>query len=188
MRRTTRLAATASALALVLAGCGSDIGTNSGDPLTQEEAGEIFAQLQNAVAGALGSASAPATVSPPEVLAVPIPTNSASCPAGGSVSVSGNADETANGITFSLTEEISNCGIVYNTITFTVDGDPNIKISGDISIGGDMEISGTYDMKGGFLYSADDGRAGSCAVDASVNFTTFNVDGSLCGHGLTVNN
>ncbi|MDH3290663.1 MAG: hypothetical protein OEO20_00485 [Gemmatimonadota bacterium] len=185
MRRITRLTGTVGALALVLAGCGSDVGTNSGDPLTQAEAAEIFAQLQTAVADALGSPSAPATVSPPEVMAVPIPTSSATCPAGGSVSVSGSADETATGISFSLTETVSNCGIVYNTITFTVDGDPHIKISGDITIGGDMQVSGTYDMQGGFLYSADDGRAGSCAVDASVNFTTFNIGGSLCGHSLT---
>jgi hypothetical protein len=185
MRQITRLAGTFGALALVLAGCGSDIGTNSGDLLTQEESAEIFAQLQTAVANALGSPSAPATVSPPEVLAVPIPTSSGSCPAGGTVTVSGSADETATGIKFSLTEEVSNCGIVYNTITFTVDGDPNIKISGDITIGGDMEVSGTYDMKGGFLYSADDGRAGSCAVDASIDFTTFDIGGSICGHSLT---
>ncbi len=44
------------------------------------------------------------------------------------------------------------------------------------------------DMKGGFQYTADDGRAGRCAIDVSATLsgTSISVSGSFCGQDVTL--
>jgi hypothetical protein len=194
MRKAAKLFALGAGLALFVTACGDDgpTGTNSGDPLTAQEALDVYAQLNTAIATALGGA-VPGPAASPGAAMDPIPTVSADCPYGGSVTVSGdvNADnfgENGGSIDFSLTEEINGCGVLSGGTTFTVDGDPYIAMSGDINVtidGMSYDISGTYDLDGGFSYTADDGRSGSCAMDVSVNYGTLSVSGSVCGQSVS---
>jgi len=194
MRKAARFFALAAGLALFVTACGSDgpTGTNSGDPLTTQEALDVYAQLNLAVSQALGGAVPGPAASPGEAMD-PIPNVSADCPYGGSVSVSGDVDagnfgQNGGSISFTFTENISGCKVMSGGYTFTVNGDPNIAINGDIDVSIDgqaYDISGTYDLDGGFSYTSDDGRSGSCAMDVSVNYGTFSVSGSICGQSLS---
>ena len=192
MRKAARLFTLAASMALLATACGSDAptGTNSGDLLTAQEALDVFGQLNAVVGQALGGV-ATGPVASPGASQDPIPTVSAECPYGGSVSISGDVDvsnlnqQTGTGsISFDLTESISSCGIMSGGYEFTVSGDPSIVIEGDIDIG-TTSISGTYKMMGGFSYTSDDGRAGSCAMDVSANFTEMSVSGSVCGQSIS---
>jgi len=189
MQPTPRRLALTATLTLAIAACGGDsVGVTSGDPLTQQEALAIFTELNDAVSDALGGVAAPAASSGATMDA--IPTVTGDCSAGGSVTVSGDADADINqstmtgSVSFSLTESINGCALVYNSIRFTVNGDPNIKINGDLDIGENFNITGTYEMKGGFEYDADDSRSGTCGVDVNVNFTNLTASGSFCGQSL----
>ena len=194
MRKAVRFLALTAGLVVFATACGDDTptGTNSGDPLTTQEALDVYVQLNAAIGQALGGVTAPAAT--PGASQDPIPTVSANCPYGGSVSVSGDYDigdfntNTGEGtISFSLTESISSCGVMSGDIEFTVNGDPNITVGGDITIAQvnqTFDISGTYTMNGGFRYTSDDGRSGSCAMNVSVNYETFSVSGSICGNSL----
>ena len=193
MRKVARLFALTAGVAVFATACGSDngTGTNSGDALTTQEALDVYAQLNAAIGTALGGA-VPGPAASPGASMDPIPTVSADCPYGGSVSVSGDVDasnfgENGGNISFTFTENINGCGVMSGGNTFTVDGDPNISISGDIDVsisGMSYNLSGTYDLSGGFSYTSDDGRSGSCAMDVSVDYGTFSVSGSVCGQSL----
>jgi hypothetical protein len=196
MRKAVRLFALTAGLAFVATACGDDdptgTGTNSGDPLTTQEALDVYAQLNLAVSQALGGA-VPGPAATPGAAMDPIPTVSADCPYGGSVTVSGDVDasdfgQNGGSLSFTFTESISGCKVMSGGNTFTVDGDPNISISGDIDVtlsNQNYSLSGTYDLDGGFSYTSDDGRSGSCAMDVSVDYGTFSVSGSICGQSIT---
>jgi hypothetical protein len=191
MRKVARLFALVAGLALFAAACGSDngTGTNSGDPLTAQEALDVFTQLNLAISQALGGITAPPAS--PGAAMEPIPEVSANCPGGGSVTVSGDVtsnidQQTLEGnITFDFTESISNCVVTSAGKSFTVNGDPNISIAGDFDISQNpVSITGTYDLSGGFRYEGD-GRTGSCAMNVSVNFSNLSVSGSVCGNSIS---
>jgi hypothetical protein len=191
MRKTTRFCTVLAGLTLVFAACGEDTtGVNSGDLLEADEAFAVFSELQTAVAAALGGVTAPPAVLPAGIMAVPIPESTGNCPAGGTVTVSGNADDNLdqNGlgtITFTLREEINDCGVVHNAVTFTMNGAPRITIDGEVTIGPEFAISGSYNMGGGFSYTSSDGRSGSCALNVGIDFTNLTVTGTVCGQSVT---
>ena len=187
MKKTSRIIAGLAVLGLTMSACGDGgVGENSGDPLDADEAGVLFNELVEI--GFVGLARGPAPMS--VAAAEPIPATSSQCPGGGSVTVSGNADDGTTRASFDITETISGCVISVDGIAFTVNGDPNIKITGDISI--DDESFEIFDfnmyMNGGFLYTADDGRAGRCAIDVSATLseTSVSVSGSFCGQDVTL--
>jgi hypothetical protein len=195
MRKAARFFALTAGLAVFVTACGGDdvpTGTNSGDPLTTQEALDVYAQLNAAVSTALGGA-VPGPAASPGAAMDPITPVSADCPYGGSVRVTGDVDASSFGqsggnISFTLIENINGCGVMSGGYEFTVDGDPSIAISGDIDVsidGQNFDISGTYDLDGGFSYTSDDGRSGSCAMNVSVNYGTFAVSGSICGQSLS---
>ncbi|KPK04016.1 MAG: hypothetical protein AMS20_09385 [Gemmatimonas sp. SG8_28] len=185
MRLTTRLPALMAVLLLATAACSDDTTGVTGDPLTQQEAFAIFAELQSAVADALGGvAPAPALVS------TPIPEVTGACLGGGTVKISGDVDDNIDPqtglgtITFSLVESVDDCVVQTTGSTFTVNGAPNLLISGDLTVAEDFAITGTYDMDGGFRYASDDGREGTCMVDVSLDFSNYSLSGRVCGQSV----
>jgi len=189
MQNAPRCLALSATLMFAIAACSGDsVGVTSGDPLDQQEVLAIFTELNEAVSNAMGGAPSP-PASPGAVMD-PLPTVTGDCSAGGTVTVSGSADGNINQstmtgtITFDLTESINDCALVHDATAFTLNGNPNIKINGDLDIGENFSITGTYEMKGGFLYDADDGRSGTCGIDVSVNFTSLSVGGSICGQNV----
>ncbi len=191
MKQATRLLAALVAVGLPVTACGDDGGgtaTTSGDQLTASEVDAIFSELFEIAFGAGGlspAASAPAA---------PVPFNQSisqtkACPGGGSVSLSGNLNGTIDDVTsegninMTLTEDISGCVITSDTKKFTVNGDPNIQITASVTF--TPGISGTFTMKGGFKYTSDDGRSGSCGIDMSVNLATEAVTGNVCGRSAS---
>lgn len=182
MQKVRGLTASIVAATLILGGCG-DGGGSSGDPLTQDEAVAIFGELFTIAFGALGAP--PAVAAAPAVAITPITTD---CELAGSITLSGDVTENETSVSFNLTETINNCKFEYNPgpggIVFTVNGDPNINWSGTLSVNGET-LSGTFTMKGGFTYDADDGRSGGCGIDVSVNFSTLQASGKICGQSVS---
>lgn len=185
MRLSRRSATLTAALLLTVTACGEDATGVTGDPLTQQEAFAIFAELQSAVADALsGVAQAPALVS------TPLPEVTGPCLGGGTVTISGNIDDNIDPqtgvgtIAFALVQAVDDCVVETTGSTFTVNGAPNLLISGDLTVGEDFALSGTYDMDGGFRYTSDDGRAGTCDVDVSLDFSDYSLSGQVCGQSV----
>ena len=178
-------------MALLASAC-SDGPTTSGDPLDEAEAQAVATELLTqgfGVFGSLGSAplaSAGAQVAPFSLTF----DQSAACPNGGSISVSGSIsgdiDEqtSAGNLQMDITQGINGCVVVYDGDSFTVNGDPNITYQGDIEFS-QTAISGTFDMEGGFSYEASDGRRGGCGIRLSVNFSNQSASGQICGLSVT---
>jgi hypothetical protein len=186
--------------------CGDPTGTNSGDPLTNEEIAEVLSVLSET----FGSISAipnfslhgqPAAEAPVAFRTVPVNADfneSAGCPAGGNISLEGSVDGDVDDETFvgsidvELTWDFNSCAVTTETTTITLNGDPHITFEGSFDFSETtFEVSGTE--KGGFSYTAADGRAGSCAIDvtfsSSVNTATNAVNssfsGTVCGQTAT---
>jgi len=193
MRRASRLLTFLTLSTVAFTAC-SDSGGSTGDALEQAEASAIFAQLFAMGFGAVDQAPSAwmASGGPQQAPFSETISATASCPAGGSVSISGSVsgdidESTGNGtVTLSMTESISGCKISHDGVTFTVDGDPNIAIDSDVTVsGGGETLSGMFEMSGGFTYTASDGRAGGCGIDVSVNLSTYSASGSVCGQSVT---
>lgn len=188
MKKASRLLTGFVALGIAVSACGDGagtLGTNSGDPLDAGEANAVFNQLFAIGFGGIASGPAPLRAAAAE----PIPETTSQCPGGGSVTVSGDVDGGSTSASFNIVETISGCMITEDGVVFTVNGDPNITISGDISFDQSLEnLDVDMDMIGGFGYSADDGRSGTCAVDVSISLTGTNasVTGNVCGQSVTV--
>jgi hypothetical protein len=187
MKKVSRFIAGFAALGIAVSACSDSggTGTNSGDPLDADEANALFNQLFSIGFGGISSAPAPMKAAAAE----PIPETTSSCPGGGSVTVSGNVDANSSGGTFDITETISGCVVTSDGVAFTVNGDPNIRITGDVTVNQTAQtVDIDMSMKGGFSYSADDGRSGSCAVDVSISVTgtSASVTGTVCGQSVSV--
>jgi hypothetical protein len=187
--------------AFVVGACSDDngTGTTAGDTPTAAEQDALLEVL--ALVGALpgvGSFDSPAAAGPQAAPQVDIDYNySDSCPEGGSVNVTGKYSSdidpnnpTAGGTySFDITQDFNGCksADTDNTVIVTVDGDPNVKISGDITIGSSqLDFSGSLSWKGGIKWSSDAGSSGTCAIDVTYNFGTFTGSGSVCGESITL--
>jgi len=192
--------------AIVLTGaCGDSTGpggSDSGDPLSAAEAQEVSTEvltlLSTTAFSGVGTSEAVQLTDLPgirfSVSAAPIETKTASCEGGGTVSVSGEVSLGSNSATFDLTETITNCVVQGSTSTFTVNGDPNVNLSGSMSSSGET-FTIDWKMRGGFKYTSGGSRTGSCSVSVDIkgtvdlnNLTNPNaitVSGSVCGQSIT---
>ena len=191
-----------TAVALTMGACGDDLptGNNSGDELEEAEVEalvveffDILEQIDVEIPGL--------RLTDPRLFlsrtAVPVPVDetfsgSDPCDAGGDVSYSGTAegevdDETNEGeVTVEATFEFDDCEIVGETVTYTVQGDPEIGVVADFEIT-EETVTVTLDAGGGFAFTTDDEREGTCSVDISVTLTvsgttiTETVSGTVCG-------
>lgn len=186
MPRKSRITAMLLLLAVGAFACSDSTGTvgvTDGDPLTEQESTALLVELMN-VFGGFGAASPLASPT------ADIPVNesldeSSDCPGGGSVRLHGNVNGTVNDETFAMdlefhfTEEINACGVYHNEMLFVMNGAPDLTWSGDYMYSQES-LTGTFSLKGGFAYTAEDDRSGSCGIDLNVNFTTGTASGTLC--------
>lgn len=189
------------AAAFVAGACGDDggTGTTSGDTPTAAEQDALLEVLGSV--GALpfiGSLSAPADPGPQMASQTDFDYNySDSCPEGGTVNVNGSYSSdidvnnpTAGGtISFDITQDFNACKSADsgNTVIVTVDGDPNVKISGDITIGTNQSsFSGSLTWKGGIAWSSDAGNSGTCAIDVTFSLTNERATGTVCGESVNL--
>ncbi len=197
MRTSLRLVTALTSLTLLVAACSGDSVTETtGDMLSAQEVQELFAALSTINGNVLPLAAPQA----PGPQLAPVPVNesfneSAPCPGGGSLSVSGNIkgtvdDETfAADLEFDLTQDMSNCGVTTaSNLLFTLNGEPDIDIVGDMAMS-ETSFSGTLSYTGGFAWVSDDERAGVCGVSFDVSFSsasqTGTYSGEICGQPVS---
>jgi hypothetical protein len=205
MSKFSRLIPTVSAaLAVLLAGCGSDgigLGVNAGDELSDAEIQALFNELGTAI-GSIGGSAQHVTSGQDGPQLAPISVKqsvneTASCQSG-TIGIDGDIDGTVDDETFEsdlsllLTLDFNDCAVPTETQTITLNGPPGLQYDIDFVIGQEeFSVSGT--MKGGFSFSTDDQRDGSCAIDlefsASYSSTgssqTSTVTGAVCGRSGT---
>jgi hypothetical protein len=208
MRRSFRISPLVAGLALSAAACGGGPTETSGDPLSEAEvaevAAEIFSELGTYFSGDFSPQRRvllPAGLNLSLAASVPIDISideSGPCGGGGTASVSGSIegevdDETGAGsLQFDITQGFSGCEVVGELHTYTVSGQPNIHLTGDFESDGSESFSGTFSLQGGFAFTVDDGREGTCGIDvtATINVTgtsfSSTASGTVCG--VTVNN
>ena len=205
MRRITTSSVLALALGLGVAACGDSVTATSGDTITSAEASE----LANAIVAAADfgfSALGPAPAAAPGAEAgsagsITITIDqTGECDGGGSVAVKGkvtaniNDAQTSGSLSFDYTLAPSACDVQTQAGTvFTLTGNPNVGVSGDFSFG-NQQYSGGLSYDGGFDWSADDGRSGTCGIGLDANFDldatnltgSASVSGKVCN--ISVNN
>ena len=186
-------------LALTMAACGGDpVGVNSGDELSDTEIQAIF----NAFGGALDGVDASASRVAPQdgIQMADIDVNqsvnvSTDCNLGGEISLSGSVEGTVDDETFASNLEMGigiqfdACIIASEENTVSVDGD--IQFDSHIVINeGAFSVDGS--QVGGFDFTTNDGRIGSCAIDIdfSASFSEgtsaqSSVTGTVCGRSAS---
>lgn len=186
-------------LALTMTACGGDlVGVNSGDELSDTEIQAIF----NAFSGALDGVDASASRVAPQdgIQMADIDVNqsvniSTDCNLGGEISLSGSVEGTVDDETFASNLEMGigiqfyACIIASEENTVSVDG--GIQFDSHVVID-DEAFSVDGSQVGGFDFTTDDGRIGSCAIDidfsASLSDGTSaqsSVTGTVCGRSAS---
>ena len=178
MTRGSRFLGTLALFGLFTA-CG-DSGGTSGDTMTTNEIGEVTGVLVAPMFAAVFGV----TLAPPALAAAaaaPIQ-QSIPCDAGGNLNITGDVTDTGSGGTADITETISGCKTVVDSVTFALAGDPDITMSGS---GTDSTASMSFG--GGFTYTTDDGREGGCGVnvDLTLSGLTASFSGTVCGVDVT---
>jgi hypothetical protein len=197
MLRRIGLPAGLAGLALAFSACGSDLptGTNSGDKLASAEVQELVNEffdlifsMQLDIPGLNGQLTNPAL----SLSTVSTPINDSysstdACESGGTSSVSatvnGSYDDQAGTGNAKIegTVDFSQCMFTGQQATYTIDGDPEIGVTADLTI---SQTSATLDFKlgGGFAFDAGD-KSGTCSVDFSVKVTATSTGGTVTASG-----
>lgn len=120
---------------------------------------------------------------------------SAACPGGsGTVqivgSLSGSIDDVTQDGTLALdfTQTMNACALETASGMFTLDGDPDLRLSGDISWNAEGPTGeSTFGYEGGFAWSDETGRSGTCGIDVSLTWsaTSASYTGEICGNTYT---
>ena len=192
---------------LVAGACGSDgPGEPTGDTLSEneiEELGEVvFEEVLGEAFGAAFGGGFAFRREGPQASAPPIDfdvsqSETVSCDGGGTVTVQVDVDGTIDSDTgegnfsFDVTSDPNNCVVDTDDLSFTINGDPNIRLTGDFEFGAQGTPVGTQTLEyvGGFSWESSDGRSGSCPVDVQINFsqTSVSTSGQVCGRSYTAN-
>jgi hypothetical protein len=112
-----------------------------------------------------------------------------SCPAGGTLTTSGSnkgaIDSTGSGtVEISHILAMADCAHTRDTVTITVNTDPDITMKGTVTIAGGRRTGGTFTKQGKFLWATSDGRSGFCEVNLSITWTgdgNHSMTGTVCG-------
>jgi hypothetical protein len=201
-RRTRLLAIPVLATSLLaLSACGGDDPTgNSGDALTAAEAeffvSELFGALsliQIPLLSGVPAQTPYGDVYPDQIDA------SDQCGGGGLASIvgtiTGDVDQQAGtgDINIAATVDFDDCIVPGETVSFTVNGNPDIGMTADISI---TQTAITIDIgaNGGVSYVTSDGRSGSCSMDLAVAASSSSagisqsLTGTACGQNANTFN
>ena len=112
------------------------------------------------------------------------------CRAGGTLTTSGSNKGTINLDTRTGTIEVThtlsmvNCAQTHDTVTITVNTNPDITMNGTVNIEGGRRSSGSFTKQGTFLWQTSDGRSGSCQVNLTITWNadgTHTMTGTVCG-------
>ena len=211
MNRTFQFSSLVAGVALLAAACGDSLptGVNSGHQPTAQEVdvlvSALFGDLED-LSEAFAASRQPTLQLPAglslSMAGVPIDetiNETAPCGGGGTIGVTGSIegeldDETFEGsVDFDLTESINGCVVVGETVTFTVDSEPDIGIVGSLEIT-ETTFSLSFEIGGGLAFITDDEREGTCAIEMSLSITattsgdsqsaTATVSGSVCGRSI----
>lgn len=188
--RAAAAAAATLALLLSVSACGSDSPSGiEGDALDAAETAQLVAQFFDVLDlvniplldTAIPAAGAQPAATPYGELYDDQIDGVGECQGGGSASVSGlitgdvdQQAETAD-ISVAATADFAGCVVPGETVTFTLNGDPDVAISADIAITS-TSVSIDINADGAVAFVTDDGRSGSCTLD-------FGVSGSATSSG-----
>lgn len=112
------------------------------------------------------------------------------CPAGGTVTASGdtkgtmNMDTRTGSIEINHTLSMAACAQTRDSVTITVNTNPDITMKGTVNIASGHRASSTFTAQGTFMWETSDGRSGSCQVDLTVAWNadgTHSITGTVCG-------
>lgn len=209
MRKTTgRFAKLAAATGLLFFAACSDSGNPAGpggsDEVTAAEAAAISAFMTgqaftgwdfSAVGGASARPDGEAALQSGVPVAIDYSASAtAQCPEGGNVgatvSIQGTIDDEtlAGDLDLEVVTSATDCGIVADGTGFTIDTNPDLTLSGGFSFAdGQLVGESTFTYAGSLLWSAEDGRSGSCSYDVVVTLTTTSTgvaSGTVCGTSL----
>jgi hypothetical protein len=177
-------------LALTLTACGGDpVGVTSGDELTDTEIQAIFNAFGGAIGGMDGSASRVAPQDGIQMAEIKVNRSvsvSTPCNLGGEISLNGSVEGTVDDETFASNLEMGigvqfdACVIPSEQNTVSVDGE--IQVDSRVVLNeGSFSVDGS--QVGGFEFTTDDGRIGSCAVD--IEFSASSTDGTSAQSSLS---
>ncbi len=181
-------------LAVNSGACSKSSSTAPAITLSQTEVGQLFLEIDS-VLTAMGGPALSQTANlkaSPLLSLVPGPSfnvmspisGSASCPAGGTASMSGSASSTTTSESFDITATFNSC----KTSSYTVGG--SFRETGNASFTS-TTISGTISVNGSLSVNASGGRSGTCAigftvtVSGSLTAPTVTATGTICGVNAT---
>ncbi len=118
-----------------------------------------------------------------------------SCPAGGSVTVSGKVEgeidrDTRSGtLTENRSISFDDCAreLRRGTITLNTADDAPITVNGQVTIENGSHVAGSFTKQGTFQWSQSNGDSGSCSIDLTITWSrdgntfTHTVKGTICG-------
>lgn len=123
-------------------------------------------------------------------------TNTRSCPAGGSVTISGStvgtSDPVAHNLSVVTTATKTDAACAFNSERglLTVNGNPNVKLTSTVNVVAGKPVGPqTQTHKGSFTWTRGT-TSGTCDVDVTSVFNptagTFSVTGTMCGRTINV--
>lgn len=184
---------------LLLTACSDSV--DAGDQaLDQATSMEIFTELNTQIMLIAFSQTAkngePSDDLRAAVLEDIIINNTAACNGGGSITVTGTVssnsfDNDGNGtFGYDLRQKPESCRISTNQGTFSVDGDPEIRVTANIDYN-EWEPVGMFEFgyRGGYTWSGS-GSSGGCQInmDYAFNYSTnqMSMKGHMCGYQIDV--
>lgn len=121
-----------------------------------------------------------------------------SCPAGGSVTISGKVEgeidrDTRSGtLTDSRSISLDDCTreLRRGTITLNTADDAPLTVNGQVTVQNGVHVAGSFTKQGTFQWSRSNGDTGSCTIDLTIawsrdgNTFTHTVKGTVCGRTI----
>ncbi|GBD32773.1 hypothetical protein HRbin33_01747 [bacterium HR33] len=147
--------------------------------------------------GIVGAPAASAEAAPPITFTRTF-TVTRSCPAGGTVTISGKVEgeidrDTRSGtLTESRTISMDDCAreLRRGTITLNTADDAPIAVNGQVTIENGHHVAGSFTKTGTFEWSRSNGDSGSCTIDLTITWSrdgntfTHTVKGTICGREI----
>lgn len=185
-------------LILVAAACGDDPMASTGDKLTRSEAMAIAANVDASGTGAsISNAHANGTGdqvdSPPSTVTTHLDL-SLPCPVSGRVasvldlSVTFDVDQRNFALDANGSLKHDHCAFVHEGVTLNVTGAPDVDFTAHAEVKSGLPSATSSSAKGGFDWTASDGRSGHCGIDikTTTNFATKKrtSQGEVCGFSI----